>query len=129
MARVFHFLLYFGGYVALLIWFKYVDIYHTHFSDAGSLVLLRNLFRVLFIFYLFWIVQTVGAILLRILGVADANVLGTRDYLALTFFAGTGPWHVVLLAVGYANLLNAGVMAGPAPRHSTKNGLPIIGKR
>lgn len=94
MARVFHFLLYFGGYVALLIWFKYVDIYHTHFSDAGSLVLLRNLFRVLFIFYLFWVVQTVGAILLRILGVADANVLGTGDYLALTFFAGTGPWHV-----------------------------------
>jgi hypothetical protein len=107
---VFFFLLFFGGYAALVAWFKYVDVYHTHFSDAGVLVLVNNLFRVLFIFYLFWIVQAVGAILLRMFGGADANALGTSDCLALTFFAGTGPWHVVLLAIGYANLLNAGVM-------------------
>jgi hypothetical protein len=106
------FVLYFGGFVALIAWFKYVDVYHSHFSDAGVLVLLNNLFRVLFIFYLFWIVQTVGAILLRSLGDLQPDTVGTLDYLALTFFAGTGPWHVVLLAVGYANLLNAGVMVG-----------------
>ena len=103
------FVLYFGGFVALITWFKYVDVYHSHFS-AAVLVLLNNLFRVLFIFYLFWIVQTVGAILLRSLGDLQPDTVGTLDYLALTFFAGTGPWHVVLLAVGYANLLNARVM-------------------
>ena len=104
------FVQYFGGFVALITWFKYVDVYHLHFSDAGVLVLLNNLFRVLFIFYLFWMVQTVGAILLRSLGDLQPDTFGTLDYLALTFFAGTGPWHVVLLAVGYANLLNASAM-------------------
>jgi hypothetical protein len=107
---VLRFVLYFGGFVALIAWFKYVDVYHAHFSDAGALVLLNNLFRVLFIFYLFWIVQTVGAILLRSLGDPQPDTVGTPDYLALTFFAGTGPWHVVMFAIGYANLLNAGVM-------------------
>jgi len=109
-ADVLRFMLYFGGFVALITWFKYVDFYHSHFSDTGVLVLLNNLFRVLFIFYLFWIVQTVGAVLLRSLGDLQPDTFGTLDYLALTFFAGTGPWHVVLFAVGYANLLNAGVM-------------------
>jgi hypothetical protein len=105
------FLLFFGGYVALIAWFKYVDVYHAHFSDTGVLVLLNNLFRVLFIFYLFWIVQAAGAVLLRLLGGPQPNAIGTLDYLALTFFAGTGPWHVVMLAVGYLNLLNAPVIA------------------
>ena len=89
----------------MIVWFKYVDIYHTHFSSTGALILLHNLFRVLFVFYLFWIVQAVGAAVLRLLG-ADLEALGPLEYLALTFFAGTGPWHVVLLAVGYSNLLD-----------------------
>ena len=109
-ADVLRFVLYFGGFVALITWFKDVDVYHSHFSEAGVLVFLNNLFRVVFIFYFFWIVQTVGAILLRSLGDIQPDTVGTLDYLALTFFAGTGPWHVVLFAVGYANLLNAKVM-------------------
>ena len=48
--------------------------------------------------------------LLRLPGRCDPDALGTLDYLTLTFFAGVGPWHAVLLAVGYSNLLNAGVM-------------------
>ena len=104
------FLLFVGGYAALLVWFKYVDVYHTHFSATGPLILVHNLFRVLFVFYLFWIVQAVGAWCLRLLGGCELRALATADYLALTFFAGTGPWHVALLAVGYANLLNVPVM-------------------
>src|SRR5205807_3832258 len=91
-------------------WFKYVDVYHTHFSDIGVLILLHNLFRVLFIFYLFWMIQGVGAALLRAVGHLDPDALRLGDYLALTFFAGVGPWHVVLLAIGYASLLNLPVM-------------------
>ncbi|MEA2904151.1 MAG: hypothetical protein QOI12_1538 [Alphaproteobacteria bacterium] len=109
-AEIIPFLLFVGGYVALVAWFKSVDVYHTHFSDPGVLVLINNAFRVLFIFYLFWIVQAAGALLLRLLGGPEPEAVGTLDYLALTFFAGTGPWHVVLLAVGYANLLNVPVM-------------------
>jgi hypothetical protein len=100
------FLLFFGGYAALIAWFKHVDVYHTHFSSTGVIVLLHNLFRVLFIFYLFWMIQAVGAALLRFAGGLDRSALGTLDYLALTFFAGAGPWHVVLFTLGYLSLLN-----------------------
>jgi hypothetical protein len=103
------FLLFFGGYAALIAWFKTVDVYHAHFSDPGILLLVNNLFRVLFVFYLFWIVQAAGAILLRLFSL-QPNAVGALEYLALTFFAGTGPWHLALLAIGYANLLNAPVM-------------------
>src|SRR5262249_26181741 len=104
------FLLYIGGYAALVAWFRYIDVYHTHFSDTGILVFLDNLFRLLFVFYLFWIVQAVGAVFLRLFGECNPRALGTLGYVALTFFAGAGPWHVVLLAVGYLGLLNAPVM-------------------
>ena len=40
---VIHFLLYVGGYAALIGWFKYVDVYHAHFDDTGILILLHNL--------------------------------------------------------------------------------------
>src|SRR5262249_29984854 len=104
------FLLYIGGYAALVAWFRYIDVYHAHFSDTGILVFLDNLFRLLFVFYLFWLVQAVGAVFLRRFGECNPRALGTLGYLALTFFAGAGPWHVVLLAVGYLGLLNAPVM-------------------
>jgi hypothetical protein len=109
-AETFGFLLFFGGYAALIAWFKYFDVYHTNFSTTGAVILLHNLFRLLFIFYLFWMIQAVGAALLRIVGARDPAALETLDYLALTFFAGTGAWHIVLLAIGYANLLNTPVM-------------------
>src|SRR5947208_1797381 len=79
------FLLFLGGYAALIAWFMYVDVYHTHFSDAGVVILLHHLYRVLFVFYLFWIVQAVGAVFLRVFGKVDPCALGTLDYLALTF--------------------------------------------
>src|SRR2546425_6772429 len=82
------FLLFFGGYAVLIAWFRFVDVYHTHFSSTGVLICLNNLFRVLFIFYLFWIIQATGAILLRLLYRFDLDAIGTLDYLALTFFAG-----------------------------------------
>jgi hypothetical protein len=107
---VVHFLFYVGGYAALIGWFKYVDVYHAHFSDTGIVILLHNLFRVVFVFYLFWMVQAAGAILLRAVGRLRPDDVGVLNYLALTFFAGAGPWQVVLLAAGYAGLLDAATM-------------------
>jgi hypothetical protein len=108
-AVLLRFLLFVGGYAALIAWFKYVDVYHTHFSGTGVVLSLHNLFRLLFVFYLFWTVQAVGAVFLRLFG-ANPTPIGTLDYLALTFFAGAGPWQVLLLIVGYLNLLNTTVM-------------------
>ena len=47
---------YVGCYVALIVWFTQVDIYHHH-SLNSALVLAHNSFRALFIFYLFCMVH------------------------------------------------------------------------
>ena len=109
-ALIICFVLFFSGYATMIGWFKYVDVYHAHFADTGLLIFAYNLFRVLFVFYLFWMVQAAGAMLLRLVGTLRPDEVGALNYLAMTFFAGAGLWQVVLLAVGYANLLNAGVM-------------------
>jgi hypothetical protein len=97
-------LAYVAGYIALLAWFKWVDVYHAHFATAGPLVAVYNLFRVLFIFYLFWMVHAVGALALHALNRASDNGIGRLENLALGFFMGAGLWHVVLLALGYLSL-------------------------
>jgi hypothetical protein len=101
-ARTPGFLIYMGGYAALLAWFKLADVYHTHFATKGLIVVVYNAFRVLFIFYLFWIVYAVGALALRRFG--KFSELQTIERLVLGFFAGTGLWHIALLALGYLNL-------------------------
>ena len=97
------FLIYMGSYVALLVWLKQVDFYHAHFATNGLLVVAYNFFRVLFIFYLFWIVYAAGAAALRWAD-GKSNGLQTVERLVLGFFAGAGLWHFALLALGYLNL-------------------------
>jgi hypothetical protein len=38
------FLIYMGGYAALLAWFKLADVYHTHFATKGLIVVVYNAF-------------------------------------------------------------------------------------
>jgi hypothetical protein len=102
-------LVFVGGYAVILLWFHAVDVYHAHFAQAGPLVLVHNVCRAVFIFYLFWIVHAAGALLLRAIGAAlPARPL---ERIALTFFAGTGVWHVALLLLGYLGLYARPVMA------------------
>jgi hypothetical protein len=91
-------------YGAMLVWFHGVDVYHRHFAEPGLVVIAYNGFRVLAIFYLFWIVATAGLLLLRIVAQQDLDQIGVFERLALGFFSGAGIWHVVLLALGYLNL-------------------------
>ena len=98
------FLAYVAGYLALVAWFKFVDVYHAHFATTGALVAVHNLCRVLFIFYLFWIVHAVGALALRAFGRAADHGIGTLEHLALAFFTGAGIWHVGLFGIGYLGL-------------------------
>jgi hypothetical protein len=91
-------------YVALLIWFQEVDVYHQHFSDSGIIVFAYNCFRVLFIFYLFWIVTTPGLMLLRTVARQELGELGELERLALGFFAGAGVWHTAMITFGYLDL-------------------------
>jgi hypothetical protein len=91
-------------YGALLVWFHWVDVYHRHFAEPGLVVIAYNGFRVLAIFYLFWIVAAAGLLLLRIAARQKLDQLDVFERLALGFFSGTGIWHVVMLALGYLNL-------------------------
>jgi hypothetical protein len=102
------FLAYLGGYVALLAWFKLVDVYHAHFATRGLIVVAYNIFRVLFIFYLFWIVYAAGALALRWI-TGRPNDARTLEGLVLGFFAGAGLWHIALLLLGYLNLYDVPV--------------------
>lgn len=103
-------LLFTALYAAILLWFARVDVYHRHFSEAGPLVFVNNICRVLFIGYLFWMVHAAGALLLRLVSGNATQRDGGLDDLALRFFAGTGLWHVLLLALGYLALYTRPVM-------------------
>src|SRR5215212_9851051 len=106
------FLAYLGSYCALVAWFKLVDVYHAHFATAGPLVLAYNAFRVLFIFYLFWIVHAAGALVLRAIDRDATHSVSSLEHLVLSFFAGAGVWHVALLVLGYLNLYTVSVAVG-----------------
>jgi hypothetical protein len=97
-------LLWTGAYAGLVVWFQGVDVYHKHFAATGVLVLAHNVFRALFIFYLFWIVHAAGTLMLRLAGGKAVDSLGVLERLAAGFFAGTGVWHLTMLALGYLNL-------------------------
>jgi hypothetical protein len=100
------FFLFMGGYVILLAWFKLVDVYHTHFSTAGILLLGNTFFRLLFIFYLIWITVGAGTLLIKSEESRATPPNDTIELLLLTFFAGAGPLHVAVFAIGYASILN-----------------------
>ena len=79
-----------AGYAAILFWFKDVDIYHKEFTATGVLVAIYNVCRILYIFYLFWIIYQVGNFLLACVGRDTWKRVGGVDRTAIGFFAGTG---------------------------------------
>jgi hypothetical protein len=97
-------MIYLGGYITLLAWFKWVDVYHSQFATTGVTISLYNFFRVAFIFYLFWIVHVVGTTVLRLFVSSDRIDVCTLDSLAIRFFTGVGVWHVAMLVLGFLNL-------------------------
>lgn len=110
VADVAGFLLYVGTYVGLIAWFKWFDVYHTRFEIPGRAVIVYNLFRVLFIIYLFWMVHAVGTVVLRLIAGREP-IGGYLERLALGFFAGTGIWHVAMLVLGFLGLYKVEVAA------------------
>jgi hypothetical protein len=91
-------------YLALLAWFREVDVYHRHFFEPGLIVVAHNFFRVLYIFYLYWIVATPGLLLLRAIARQEFAELGVLERLAAGFFTGAGVWHAAMLAFGFLDL-------------------------
>ena len=91
-------------YAATLFWFKEVDVYHKEFSTAGLQIAVYNLCRVIYIFYLFWIIYQVGNFLLTCLARNSWKAISGADRIAIGFFAGTGVCQAILLLLGYLDL-------------------------
>src|SRR4051812_30783899 len=79
-----------GGYLAILFWFKIVDVYHNDFATAGILTTVYNGCRALYIFYLFWIIYQVGNFVLTCIAKESWKAIRGIDRVVTGFFAGTG---------------------------------------
>jgi len=108
-SRVLSSLLFAMPYAAILLWFHDADIYHRHFSDTGWFVGVYNVCRILFIFYLFWIVEAAGALLLRVAAGAEFGKTALFERIILCFFTGTGVWLVGMAGLGYLSLYSVPV--------------------
>jgi hypothetical protein len=104
------FFLFMGGYIALLAWFRLVDVYHAHFSETGILLLGNTIFRILFIFYLIWIAVGAGTFLIKADKSPGIHPNDAAELLTLTFFAGAGLLQVAVFAIGNAPVLNSATM-------------------
>src|ERR1700728_4722794 len=96
-----------GCYLAIVAWFKWIDVYHTNFATDGVLILAYNVFRILFAFYLFWIISVPGAALIRAFTNTEGKnrcAVNAADMVPLSFFTGAGIWHGALFAFGYLGL-------------------------
>lgn len=106
------FTLFAGVYIGLLAWFRLFDVYHVRFSTSGALILAYNFFRLLFVFYLFWMLYCAGNLLLRLVLRRRIDGQNVIDDIALKFFAGAGVWHVALLVLGCLWLYTPAVAIG-----------------
>jgi hypothetical protein len=98
------FCLFLGGFVAVVAYFNFVDVYDNHYLQRG-LGGIYNAFRVVFIVYLFWLIYFTGHTIL-IFGAGDRPVadIQLHERLALGFFVGAAALTIAMLALGYANL-------------------------
>ena len=101
---------YVAGYEFIVLWFKRVDVYHRHFSDSGDLVFANNAFRVLFIFYLFWILHATGKYALQRVMPRCENDVSTAEQIALGFFTGAAAWQAIIFLLGFLDLLKVWVV-------------------
>jgi hypothetical protein len=101
----------FFGYVLLLVFFNTLDIYHNYFFTTGPIVVVYNVMRLAFIFYLMWLFYIVGNHVLASVSEKTYHSLAPLESALVAFFAGVGVWHIVLLFVGFAGLYNRTLMA------------------
>jgi hypothetical protein len=98
------FCLFLGGFLAVVAYFGFVDVYDSHYMQRG-LGGIYNAFRVVFIVYLFWLTYFIGRKILAFAAgerpVADIQL---HERLALGFFVGAAALTIAMLVIGYAYL-------------------------
>ena len=103
----------FCAFIAVVLWFWYVDFYHRHFFDSGAIVLVDNLLRVVFVIILAWLIYAPGAGVAALLTTPkEYTRFSAVERAVLGFGIGTGLWSVALLLLGLVGLYHRGVMVG-----------------
>jgi hypothetical protein len=92
------------GYGILIVWFRYIDHYHSAFSARGPSVIAYNVFRIAFIFYFFAIIYGAGSFALRAIFPDEFLPLSSTKKMAVGFLTGAGIFHVTMLVLGFLNL-------------------------
>lgn len=100
------------GFLAIVGWFNIVDVYHTHFFEHSIIVFIYNLFRIIFMFYVTWILYFSGYLLLS---ASTPHWIPQRftfsERIILSFGTGIGFWHLLMLILGIANLYYSSLLA------------------
>jgi len=107
------------AFVATLAYFSFVDVYDNHFlrSDHSAVY---NVFRVIFMMYLFWLISFVGQKSLALAaGTSAVASIRLHERLALGFFVGGAVLTIIMLGLGYLDLYWRAVAALIA--------IPIVG--
>jgi hypothetical protein len=93
-----------GLFLYINLWFFTHDVWSTHIDDV-SLGVPHTILRLIFVFYLLWIVYWVGTTLLRFLERGgEFIVTGFIERMILGFFTGAAIIRIGMLLLGYANL-------------------------
>src|SRR5690349_4140147 len=94
------FVLFLVGYGILIVWFHYIDHYHSAFDARGLSVVAYNVIRIASVFYLFAIIYGTGSFVLRAIFSNEFLSLSPTKNMAMGFLAGAGIWHVAMLILG-----------------------------
>ena len=94
------------GFLAIVLYFAQIDVYHHHFFDSGGGIFVYNLVRVAFVVYFAWIVYFVGYAFLSVVGapLSRQTLLTPVERTVLAFGTGLGVLHVGLLILGEFSL-------------------------
>ncbi len=98
-------------FLADLIFFRVVDVYHQHFFGTGLIVLLYHLARLIFIPGLIWILYFSGNKLLQYICHKSDAAPEPEEHLA-AIFTGIGIWQLGLFAVGLLGLYHYFFISG-----------------
>jgi hypothetical protein len=103
----------FSSFIAVVVWFDWIDFYHQHFFDTGKIVVANNIARLLFVAILSWLIYAPGAgIASLIMSSSEQAKLTSAERAVLGFGIGVGVWHIVMLILGVVGLYYRLVMVG-----------------
>jgi hypothetical protein len=93
------------GFVGVVLWFDGVDFYHRNFFDAGPIVVIDNVQRIIFTVIFSWLIYVPGAAVVAVILSPAARVtLSPAERGVLGFGVGIAIWHVVMLILGILDL-------------------------